>query len=184
MYSNADILLFDDVLSALDIHTVHWIVAKCFGGDLIHGRTVILVVRFAFLQLWLFIHFHFKTHHVAVAAPVSHWVVSLSLDGRVASQGPITEAQKPDFTMHTEVKRDPEEAKADAAAGDQHVKLKLSGKLMTKEEIALGHVGWPARESFLTYPYSANLMFFSEASSIKSWRFRVLDFRCFHDIAR
>ena len=33
------------VLAALDVHTGRWIVDKCFMGDLIRGRTVILVVR-------------------------------------------------------------------------------------------------------------------------------------------
>ena len=32
------------VLAALDVHTAKWIVEKCFKGDLIAGRTVILVV--------------------------------------------------------------------------------------------------------------------------------------------
>lgn len=45
VYSKADILLLDDVLAALDVHTARWIVDKCFKGDLLRGRTVILVVR-------------------------------------------------------------------------------------------------------------------------------------------
>ena len=45
VYSNAEILLLDDVLAALDVHTARWIVDKCFKGDLLRGRTVILVVR-------------------------------------------------------------------------------------------------------------------------------------------
>ena len=44
IYSNANILLLDDVLAALDVHTAKWIVDKCFQGDLVKGRTVILVV--------------------------------------------------------------------------------------------------------------------------------------------
>lgn len=32
------------VLAALDVHTSKWIVEKCFAGDLVEGRTVILVV--------------------------------------------------------------------------------------------------------------------------------------------
>jgi ABC-type bacteriocin/lantibiotic exporter with double-glycine peptidase domain len=44
LYSSADILLLDDVLAALDVHTAKWIVNKCFKSDLIVGRTVILVV--------------------------------------------------------------------------------------------------------------------------------------------
>ena len=44
MYSKANILLLDDVLAALDVHTSRWIVDKCFKGDLLKGRTVLLVV--------------------------------------------------------------------------------------------------------------------------------------------
>jgi hypothetical protein len=32
------------VLAALDVHTARWIVEKCFKGDLIRGRTILLVV--------------------------------------------------------------------------------------------------------------------------------------------
>lgn len=61
IYSKAEILLLDDVgpmfvtsyiwrltlcqvLAALDVHTSRWIVDHCFKGDLVHGRTVLLVV--------------------------------------------------------------------------------------------------------------------------------------------
>ncbi|KAI5201784.1 P-loop containing nucleoside triphosphate hydrolase protein [Aureobasidium subglaciale] len=45
VYSRAKILLLDDPLSALDQQTAESIVAKCFGGDLVEGRTVILVTH-------------------------------------------------------------------------------------------------------------------------------------------
>jgi ABC-type multidrug transport system fused ATPase/permease subunit len=44
IYSNAQTLLLDDVLAALDVHTAKWIVDKCFQGDLVKGRTLIIVV--------------------------------------------------------------------------------------------------------------------------------------------
>ncbi|KAF7965838.1 hypothetical protein HWV62_41236 [Athelia sp. TMB] len=44
VYSNADILLLDDVLAALDVHTSKWIADKCFTGSLMKDRTIILVV--------------------------------------------------------------------------------------------------------------------------------------------
>jgi ABC-type multidrug transport system fused ATPase/permease subunit len=44
VYARADILLLDDVLSALDVQTARWIVEKCLGGDVLAGRTVILIV--------------------------------------------------------------------------------------------------------------------------------------------
>ena len=47
IYSSADIILLDDVLAALDVHTARWIVEKCFKGDLVQGRTILLVVRIA-----------------------------------------------------------------------------------------------------------------------------------------
>jgi hypothetical protein len=34
----------EQVLAALDVHTSKWIVDKCFAGDLVKDRTIILVV--------------------------------------------------------------------------------------------------------------------------------------------
>ncbi|KAI5205105.1 P-loop containing nucleoside triphosphate hydrolase protein [Aureobasidium subglaciale] len=45
VYSRAKIILLDDPLSALDQQTAESIVAKCLGGDLVEGRTVILVTH-------------------------------------------------------------------------------------------------------------------------------------------
>ena len=58
MYSKAEILILDDVLAALDVHTSVWIVNKCLSpaGELVKGRTVIMVVRvvsFFSSVLWL-----------------------------------------------------------------------------------------------------------------------------------
>lgn len=44
IYSYADIILLDDVLAALDVHTARWVVENCFKGDLVKGRTILLVV--------------------------------------------------------------------------------------------------------------------------------------------
>ena len=44
IYSRAQILILDDVLAALDVHTARWIVDNCLQGDLVRGRTVLLVV--------------------------------------------------------------------------------------------------------------------------------------------
>ena len=46
IYSPAQILLLDDVLAALDVHTARWVVEKCLQGDLVRDRTVILVVSY------------------------------------------------------------------------------------------------------------------------------------------
>ncbi|KAF8188324.1 multidrug resistance-associated ABC transporter [Pholiota molesta] len=63
IYSPAKIILLDDVLAALDVHTSSWIVEQCFCGDLVKDRTILLV-----------------THNVALVGPVAQFVVSIGLD--------------------------------------------------------------------------------------------------------
>ncbi|KAG0697813.1 hypothetical protein DFH29DRAFT_984146 [Suillus ampliporus] len=138
IYSSAQTLLLDDVLAALDVHTSKWIVDKCFAGDLVKDRTIILV-----------------THNVAMASSVAHFVVSLGSNGQIVSQGSISEAIAKDDKFAAEVAKEqevlakeaevvdtPEEPEADAKKSD--------GKLVMSEEIAVGHVSWPAFKLYLT----------------------------------
>ncbi|KAI0793372.1 hypothetical protein C8Q75DRAFT_749936 [Abortiporus biennis] len=157
VYSRAQILLLDDVcplfcpgfdlvilhssclkvLAALDVHTAKWIVEKCFKGDLIQGRTVILV-----------------THNVALASPVAEFVVSLSIDGRILSQGTLSKALAKNKKLSKELKQEAEELKKaddeidsdelDESPNQQGETKKKDGKLIVAEEISEGHVGWDA----------------------------------------
>ena len=69
VYSRASVLFLDDVLSAVDAHTAHHLYHKCLKGDLMKGRTVILV-----------------SHHVQVCAPGASYIVALD-NGRVIFEG-------------------------------------------------------------------------------------------------
>ncbi|GJE99692.1 multidrug resistance-associated ABC transporter [Phanerochaete sordida] len=69
VYSSAETLLLDDVLAALDVQTARWVVDACFMGELMKGRTVILV-----------------THNVALTAPLAALVVSVDASGAVTCQ--------------------------------------------------------------------------------------------------
>ncbi|KAF8069172.1 multidrug resistance-associated ABC transporter [Lyophyllum atratum] len=69
VYSRASVLLLDDVLSAVDAHTAHHLYHECLKGDLMQGRTVILV-----------------SHHVQLCAPGAKYVVALD-NGRVMFEG-------------------------------------------------------------------------------------------------
>ncbi|CAL1699089.1 unnamed protein product [Somion occarium] len=69
VYSRAAVLLMDDVLSAVDAHTAHHLYYECLKGDLMRGRTVILV-----------------SHHVQLCAPGASYIVALD-NGRVQFQG-------------------------------------------------------------------------------------------------
>lgn len=45
VYSRTDILMLDDPLSALDQQTAEWIATRCLGGELMKGRTIVLVTH-------------------------------------------------------------------------------------------------------------------------------------------
>ncbi|KAH8986100.1 hypothetical protein EDB92DRAFT_2116516 [Lactarius akahatsu] len=133
VYSSSQILILDDVLAALDVHTARWIVEKCFNGDLVRGRTILLV-----------------THNVTMATPLADYVVSLGKDGRIASRGSVSDALKKDKTLAKElvegtraIKDD--EKKIDSEEPDETVKS-ADGKLILAEEISEGNVSWDAGE--------------------------------------
>ncbi|KAI8972894.1 ATP-binding cassette transporter [Trametes punicea] len=69
VYSRASILFLDDVLSAVDAHTAHHLYHQCLNGELMEGRTVILV-----------------SHHVQLCAPSAKYIVALD-NGRVQYAG-------------------------------------------------------------------------------------------------
>lgn len=69
VYSRASILFLDDVLSAVDAHTAEHLFSKCLRGELMEGRTIILV-----------------SHHVQLCAPGANYIVALD-NGRVQFQG-------------------------------------------------------------------------------------------------
>lgn len=69
VYSPAQTLLLDDVLSALDAATSRAVFDKCINGEILAGRTVILV-----------------THHVSLVSSCAKKVVVLA-DGKIISDG-------------------------------------------------------------------------------------------------
>ncbi|KAG2160129.1 uncharacterized protein EDB93DRAFT_1113551 [Suillus bovinus] len=135
IYSSANILLLDDVLAALDVHTSKWIIDKCFAGDLVKDRTIILV-----------------THNVAMASSIAHFVVSMGSNGRIVSHGSISEAIAKDDKLAAEMTKEQEVLIEDAqvVGTPEEPKAKSDGRLVMSEEIAEGHVSWPAFKLYLT----------------------------------
>jgi ABC-type transport system involved in cytochrome bd biosynthesis fused ATPase/permease subunit len=86
VYSSAQVLLLDDILAALDVHTAVWIAKKCLKGDLVRDRTVLLV-----------------THNVALVSPIAEYVVALGSEGRIISQGSPTDALAVDDAAVAEI---------------------------------------------------------------------------------
>ncbi|KAJ7063699.1 P-loop containing nucleoside triphosphate hydrolase protein [Mycena amicta] len=124
VYSRAEVLLLDDVLAALDVQTANWIVEKCFQGDLIQGRTVLLV-----------------THNIALTRTIADCVISIGSDGRVVSQGSLRDALESNAALVSEIvqaEREPHDEAVHAVPEPD------TGKLIVAEEIEFGRVSWKA----------------------------------------
>ncbi|CAO3624546.1 unnamed protein product [Cunninghamella blakesleeana] len=69
VYSYAKTIILDDCLSAVDTHTAKHIFENCISGDLLKGRTIILV-----------------THHVRLCLPAAKYLVKIE-KGNIAGHG-------------------------------------------------------------------------------------------------
>lgn len=93
---------------------------------------------------------HLKTHNVAMASPIAEYVVSLGTDGRITSQGTLSKVLAKDKKLLEELAEEREELKkasneVDPVPVDEEVAPpKADGKLVVAEEIAEGHISWPA----------------------------------------
>ncbi|KAG8673600.1 hypothetical protein FPOAC2_07047 [Fusarium poae] len=81
VYSRAEILLMEDIFSAVDSHVGGWIYDRCLTGDICKGRTRIIV-----------------THHLSLVMPGASFVVELG-DGGVLYSGPpkLSTHQQPEM---------------------------------------------------------------------------------------
>ncbi|EIN07973.1 P-loop containing nucleoside triphosphate hydrolase protein [Punctularia strigosozonata HHB-11173 SS5] len=136
VYSDAQVILLDDILAALDVHTARHIVDKCLRGDIVNGRTVLLV-----------------SNNLALTSSLAKKVLRVDHHGRVIEEKSVDAAIRRDAalraeiekdTAHTEEIEDTLEEKApgsDAPAGP-------SGKLTVAEDVAHGAV---SAKSILLY---------------------------------
>ncbi|KAJ7164522.1 hypothetical protein C8R46DRAFT_1193124 [Mycena filopes] len=134
LYADSQVVILDDILAALDVHTAKWVVEKCLAGDLLKHRTVILV-----------------THNVAMTSKLADFVVSVSLDGRVHGQHSVSEALATDKVLAEEVSKDQEVLDiAEQALDSAKEAPQVNGKLVVAEEIAIGRVSWEALSLFVS----------------------------------
>ncbi|TDL13954.1 hypothetical protein BD410DRAFT_757430 [Rickenella mellea] len=136
IYSPAEIILLDDVLAALDVHTARWIVDKCFQGDQVKGRTVLLV-----------------THNIVMTTQLADFVVVIGRNGHIASQGTADDVLVDNYKLVDELGEAysfPEKSGDDVEDKPLDVKVqKLNGKLTVAEEASEGHVNWKAMKLYL-----------------------------------
>lgn len=148
VYSRSSIVLLDDVLSALDVHTIKWIVEKCLAGKLLQGRTVLLV-----------------THNLAVTEHLAKKVIRLSIGGvaKVLPPKEVKEAVADDTPLVEQLDQLDDAIEEEGSIGDDETTLmdaavSSKGKLIVDEEVALGHVSFAARKYWINVTGSCSPM--------------------------
>jgi ABC-type multidrug transport system fused ATPase/permease subunit len=123
VYSTAETVLLDDILSALDVHVGKHIFENCIIGELLRGRTVLLV-----------------THHVNIAENAAQKIIVLD-EGRIvptAVCATLVPQQFPQYEQNSTLKS--------VAINDE--KLQKNGKLVIDEE---RHIGRISRKTIFLY---------------------------------
>ena len=143
---------------------------KCLVGDLVKGRTVILVVRSFLMKYERAMTQFLQTHNVALTRPIAAYAVALHTDGCVSSHGTTQEvfAHEPELVQEEKEEQaaieKAEEVVDDSATPDDHAAPKSDGKLIVAEEIETGHLSWSALKLYLSamsgdHPYIFLLAF-------------------------
>ncbi|KAF8311050.1 ATP-binding cassette transporter [Clavulina sp. PMI_390] len=139
VYSKAQVVLLDDVLSALDVHTARSIVRECFAGSLLYGRTVVLV-----------------THNIALTAKYAKYFVTIAADGSISGSSFLADALMQE-NVQTELIQETETIKKAESVIDgsavppaKSEGPKSGGKLIVGEEVALGRVTTRSLKLFLS----------------------------------
>ncbi|KAF8309572.1 P-loop containing nucleoside triphosphate hydrolase protein [Clavulina sp. PMI_390] len=135
----AQVVLLDDILSALDVHTARSVAENCLAGEVLRGRTVILV-----------------THNVALTAKFARFFVTIAADGSISGSDSFAGALK-----NPDVQEELEEDKLAIQKANQVIDDSLSpstkpeapkanGKLVVAEEVKVGRVTGRAVLLFLS----------------------------------
>ncbi|KAG6812974.1 hypothetical protein H0H92_015093 [Tricholoma furcatifolium] len=126
VYSEAAIVLLDDVLAALDVHTSQWVIDRCLFGDLMEGRTVLVV-----------------THNLSIIHRAA-LIISIDSEGNVSSQtSPILAHDKDDTSSM-------KSTSVDAQASSSVNPIDSDGKLTSPESVERGHVNRKALKLYFS----------------------------------
>ncbi|KAF8634908.1 hypothetical protein AX15_000655 [Amanita polypyramis BW_CC] len=144
LYSEAQCILLDDPLAAVDMHTAQHIASKCLAGRFAANRTIILV-----------------THHLSLCLPIASHFVELS-EGKVTRQGPAREFLDERLVQNIAVRsRNSEEDTAvelernDLDDSSNSVRKNGNGKLVEKETLPEGRISLRA---YYTYIRAAGII--------------------------
>lgn len=112
-----------------------------------------------------------------MSMPIAQYVVSLGIDGRIASQGSVSETLANDDEMRKEaMESELAEKKADEVEATEGKEEKKgndgAGKLVMAEEIAEGHVSFKsgALRICVTCLFESLTNYYSQTLPFQSWR--------------
>jgi hypothetical protein len=130
VYSSAKVVLLDDVLAALDVHTARHIVEKCLKGDILKDRTVILV-----------------SNNLALTKSLAKKVLRVDHHGRVMEESSVDAALRRDAALRAEVEKEISQEEDVEHVLEEKVQgngdhSKPSGQLTVAEDVAHGAVAW------------------------------------------
>ncbi|KAE9409119.1 P-loop containing nucleoside triphosphate hydrolase protein [Gymnopus androsaceus JB14] len=137
IYSQAQVILLDDPLAAVDMHTAQHLVNNCLAGDLVRGRTVILV-----------------THHIALCLPYFGFEEKVLQKVIEIEDEPFLSEDREDLPLPAQ------ENEADALQSNvqtlrEQPLLSKDGKLIEVEARAEGRV---SLKTYITYIKAAGTM--------------------------
>ncbi|KIY72764.1 P-loop containing nucleoside triphosphate hydrolase protein [Cylindrobasidium torrendii FP15055 ss-10] len=124
VYSKALVVLLDDVLAALDVHTSKWIVRRCLQGDLLSDRIVLLT-----------------THNVAMTKPLASMVVAIDQTGKVSwgsAEDMLPDAER--SVDDSEESQDVPSSDASTSPAKEAASHPADGRLIVAEEVSEGRV--------------------------------------------
>lgn len=81
---------------------------------------------------------------MVLAEQVSDFVVVLGLDGKIVSQGSMSEALKNSSRLRSEVRKQTKDDSSDDKDASEEKGDEIKGKLILKEELEAGHLSWKA----------------------------------------
>ncbi|KAJ6482536.1 multidrug resistance-associated ABC transporter [Mycena sanguinolenta] len=144
VYSRASILILDDVLSAVDVYTARHIYHMCLKGEIMRGRTVILV-----------------SHHIQLCVEGAAYVVALD-QGTAEFQGGAADFTRSDIfrrLLQTEAASSldtpitlpsPSASLSTASTPEKSEKLRgKAPKFVADEVSSVGRISWPVWTTYL-----------------------------------
>ena len=139
--------------SSQDVHTSRWVVEKCLQGDLVKGRTVLMVVSTNLYPEFDEPDIALQSHNLALTAPLADFMVSMGPNGLIQAKGSPAEVLGSDPALTQAFELEKEAVELDQHEEEEHDKFSTTdakgGKLIVDEEVEVGNVGRRACQFFL-----------------------------------